>query len=404
MGKMKLVTPKYYEEFKCIAGDCTDTCCAGWDVDVDKKSNDFYKTVTGPFGDRLKAVSVDDEEGGCTFTLTKEKRCPFLNDANLCDLYTELGEDKLCDTCAEFPRFINNFGALREMGIAPSCKTAGEIIFAKRGMMEFSESDIDEDIALNDIDPFVYMLLRRVRKLSFNLINDTDYKLGERIAAFLAMSRDVQRLLDIQEDEKIGNVLKAYENKDLVDEAIKNIRKRRLESETLSARKLGFPQDAKYFEQIKHYFDSFEGMEVINPDWYKVCQAVDKFYEDIKESRKAIELKDEFNEYYKDRLAEYDQLFNYTIFRYLLDAVNDYDLLLKTTICIVWYIVLKAADIAVWYCNGKTLSFTEQVDIAHLYSRQFEHSYSNFEVYNEMFETNEIYSVTNLEAICLMFD
>ena len=112
---MKLVTPKYYEEFKCIAGDCTDTCCAGWDVDVDKKSNDFYKTVTGPFGDRLKAVSVDDEEGGCTFTLTKEKRCPFLNDANLCDLYTELGEDKLCDTCAEFPRFINNFGALREM-------------------------------------------------------------------------------------------------------------------------------------------------------------------------------------------------------------------------------------------------------------------------------------------------
>jgi lysine-N-methylase len=373
-------------------------------VAVDKKSNDFYKTVTGPFGDRLKAVSVDDEEGGCTFTLTKEKRCPFLNDANLCDLYTELGEDKLCDTCAEFPRFINNFGALREMGIAPSCKTAGEIIFAKRGMMEFSESDIDEDIALNDIDPFVYMLLRRARKLSFNLINDTDYKLGERIAAFLAMSRDVQRLLDIQEDEKIGNVLKAYENKDLVDEAIKNIRKRRLESETLSARKLGFPQDAKHFEQIKHYFDSFEGMEVINPDWYKVCQAVDKFYEDIKESRKAIELKDEFNEYYKDRLAEYDQLFNYTIFRYLLDAVNDYDLLLKTTICIVWYIVLKAADIAVWYCNGKTLSFTEQVDIAHLYSRQFEHSYSNFEVYNEMFETNEIYSVTNLEAICLMFD
>lgn len=401
---MKLVTPKYYKEFKCIAGDCTDTCCAGWDVDVDKKSNDFYKTVTGPFGDRLKAVSVEDSEGGCTFTLTKDKRCPFLNDANLCDLYTELGEDKLCDTCAEFPRFINNFGALREMGIAPSCKTAGEIIFAKRGIMEFSESEIDEEIAINDIDPFVYMLLRRARKLSFNLINDKDYKLGERIAAFLAMSRDVQRLLDIQEDEKIGNVLKAYEDKELVDEAIKNIRKRRLEADTLSARKLGFPQDAKCFEKIKHYFDSFEGMEVINPDWYKVCQAVDKFYADIKESRKAIELKDEFNEYYKDRLDEYDQLFNYTIFRYLLDAVNDYDLLLKTTICIVWYIVLKTADIAVWYCNGKTLSFTEQVDIAHLYSRQFEHSYSNFEVYNEMFETNEIYSVSNLEAICLMFD
>ena len=33
---MKIVTPAYYKDFKCIAGACTDTCCAGWDVDVDE--------------------------------------------------------------------------------------------------------------------------------------------------------------------------------------------------------------------------------------------------------------------------------------------------------------------------------------------------------------------------------
>ena len=27
---MKIVTPDYYKDFRCIAGDCTDTCCAGW--------------------------------------------------------------------------------------------------------------------------------------------------------------------------------------------------------------------------------------------------------------------------------------------------------------------------------------------------------------------------------------
>ena len=120
---MKIVTPAYYKDFKCIAGACTDTCCAGWDVDVDEASYKHYKKVKGSFGKRLKSVMVPSEDGGCTFTLNNG-RCPFLNDNNLCDLYIELGEDKLCETCAEFPRFINEYGSVREIGIAPSCKTA----------------------------------------------------------------------------------------------------------------------------------------------------------------------------------------------------------------------------------------------------------------------------------------
>ena len=135
---MKIVTPHYYKDFKCIAGACTDTCCAGWDVDVDDKSYRYYKTVDGNFGKRLKSVMVPEKEGGCTFTL-QNGRCPFLNDNNLCDLYIALGEDKLCDTCAEFPRFINEYGSVKEIGIAPSCKTAGEIIFNYDKVLTFDE-------------------------------------------------------------------------------------------------------------------------------------------------------------------------------------------------------------------------------------------------------------------------
>lgn len=32
---MKIRVPDYYDEFECIADKCTDTCCAGWQVDVD---------------------------------------------------------------------------------------------------------------------------------------------------------------------------------------------------------------------------------------------------------------------------------------------------------------------------------------------------------------------------------
>ena len=55
---MKIVTPDYYKNFKCIAGECTDTCCAGWDVDVDKESYKQYRRVIGSFGNKLRRLRL----------------------------------------------------------------------------------------------------------------------------------------------------------------------------------------------------------------------------------------------------------------------------------------------------------------------------------------------------------
>ena len=59
---MKIRVPDYYDEFKCIADKCTDTCCAGWQVDVDDKSFAYYKTIKGEFGDRLHSVMIESTE------------------------------------------------------------------------------------------------------------------------------------------------------------------------------------------------------------------------------------------------------------------------------------------------------------------------------------------------------
>ena len=169
---MKIRTPEYYKDFKCIAGACTDTCCAGWDVDVDEKSYDYYKTVAGSFGQRLQSVMVPEEGGGCTFTL-QNGRCPFLNDKNLCDLFIALGEDKLCDTCAEFPRFINEYGSEREIGLAPSCKTAGELMFSYQKPLTFTVEETDETVSsYNNIDPQLYFKLRQARVTANNIIRN----------------------------------------------------------------------------------------------------------------------------------------------------------------------------------------------------------------------------------------
>ena len=206
---MKVMTPHYYKDFRCIAGACTDTCCAGWDVDVDKNSYKYYKTVKGAFGKRLKSVMVPSQDGECTFTLKEGGRCPFLNDDNLCDLYIELGEDKLCETCAEFPRFINDYGNIREIGIAPSCKTAGELMFSYKDELTF---DTVEDNSLtpepNDIDAYTYMHLRQARIVAFGIISDRDISIFERLMLYLNYAKRIQKHLDAERDELIAGVAK----------------------------------------------------------------------------------------------------------------------------------------------------------------------------------------------------
>ncbi len=41
---VKMRYPGYLKEFKCIGGKCTDSCCIGWDIDIDKVTfRQYYK-------------------------------------------------------------------------------------------------------------------------------------------------------------------------------------------------------------------------------------------------------------------------------------------------------------------------------------------------------------------------
>ena len=44
---MFVMIPEYYNKFKCIASKCSDNCCIGWEIDIDSKTYEKYKNVTG---------------------------------------------------------------------------------------------------------------------------------------------------------------------------------------------------------------------------------------------------------------------------------------------------------------------------------------------------------------------
>ena len=127
---MKKYVPDYYNKFLCTADKCHHNCCIGWEIDIDDDTLAYYKSVGGEFGKRLCENIVTEENGTSHFCLGEDERCPFLNDRNLCDIYTELGADGFCQICDDHPRFRNYYSEREELGLGLSCEAAGKLILS----------------------------------------------------------------------------------------------------------------------------------------------------------------------------------------------------------------------------------------------------------------------------------
>lgn len=176
------IYPSYYKQFRCIADKCPDTCCAKWEIVVDENSANFYKGIKTPFGDILKASMQQDLDGDTVF-INRDNRCPFLNNNNLCDIYINLGEGALCQTCSKYPRFSTSFGGTTEWGLSLSCPAACELILENdlELVSEFNDADPD----LNDLDADLYLYLKEVRGALF--------KNPRSISEILSFAKEVEK-------------------------------------------------------------------------------------------------------------------------------------------------------------------------------------------------------------------
>lgn len=193
---MKIVKPTFYKNFKCIAGDCPDSCCQGWEVDADSDSLEYYKTLDNSLEikKRIDSVLSKDEFDNTIFTLAPKKRCPFLNDENLCDMHIAIGGEHTPYTCRTFPRFIYDFGATREIGISFSCPVASDMMY-KTESFDF-ETDINSDLpTLNDIDAEKYFLLYKGRAEAYKIAKDKNKSIRERLNDLLDLGVLLQEKL-----------------------------------------------------------------------------------------------------------------------------------------------------------------------------------------------------------------
>ena len=208
---MKIVTPDYFAQFHCIASDCPETCCAGWEVVVDPESEQRYRALQTPLGERIRGM-LAVEDGETCFHCNPDGRCPFLNDRNLCDIQAEMGEEALCRTCHLYPRFINDFGGTREMGLSISCPEAARIIFSQTGKTQFvAENHPEVPPSLNDMDADRYFSVMRLRQTAYELVQRSQFPMDHRCALLLRLARQGQKRIKKERWEDIEPLCDSFD-------------------------------------------------------------------------------------------------------------------------------------------------------------------------------------------------
>ena len=139
---MVYAEPDFYGKFKCTADKCRHSCCIGWEIDIDDDTAEYYKSLEGQIGRELSENVSNEPQAH--FILTGEERCPFLDKKGLCRLILTLGEDSLCDICAEHPRFYNEFPERSERGLGLCCEEVVRLLLESNEPLRIIYSS-DED-------------------------------------------------------------------------------------------------------------------------------------------------------------------------------------------------------------------------------------------------------------------
>ena len=250
---MLIITPKYYKNFKCIAGECPDSCCQGWEVDADEESLEYYKTLPESLEikQRIDSVLDKDEFENTIFRLAPKKRCPFLNDENLCDMHIAIGGEHTPATCRNFPRFIYDFGGTREIGISFSCPVAADLIYHSDESLSF-DTEINSDLpTLNDIDAELFIKLKQARTKAFGIIQNSEKPLDKRLCELLDYAKRLQN--EIGGYSECGNGISfeaVFNNPELINpewqKKVRNIKPKKIEN-TLANENIAAYFIYKYF-------------------------------------------------------------------------------------------------------------------------------------------------------------
>lgn len=354
--RIKINVPNYYTSFSCIMDKCVNNCCkGGWLVEVDSKTVEKYRQME----DRTLYDSLFlDEEGDYCFK-SECGRCPHLDEEGFCNIHKNMGEEALSTVCREFPRFTNDYGIFREMGIGLGCEEAARIILNNDKKVELvtlkeenientSGNDVEEDYAATVID---------IRNWILEELYVEAKDINAKIIKILCCIEEMQECINEGDYEAVRVLIQK-------NKAVKH--------------------------RIKPSEDRMkEGNELLYDIYSKLETLYEGFDESLRKAYKMILEEKQFDVYKFKQFKNLSyNIISYYVFRYMIKGVEDYNISDKFRFCVINYIIISAvlsdltSDLAQ---NDKVMEKESSIidekiiDTVRIYSRQVEYSEENIE-------------------------
>lgn len=356
---MKTLKPDFYDTFVCTASRCQDTCCAGWEIEVDEDTCRKYRQVEGNFG-RLLCSRISEEEDGAYFTLAPGRRCPFLNESNLCEIYIHLGEEMLCDICREHPRFYQWFGDYTEAGLGLCCEEVCRLVFEREEPLEFILSGEKEEED-PDADPLLAPLLE-ARRRAFSILQCREYSMDQRMAALLRFAEALDLPL---RQEEAGEILKTAG----IPAGEWLCRAGREEEISWT----GSP------EEIRKLLELYQGLESLDGTFGGRMRSLAEQLPELLKKR------EEFLEAFREREYQYEHLTVYFLYRYFMEALFDGCVLPPARFAAASLLVIQLLDTELWMQRGD-FSAADRIFTVKLYSKEIEYCPENMEAIRAFLE------------------
>lgn len=373
---MKVLKPFYYDDFKCIGGQCIDNCCRNnWRIDIDEKAYKKYRKIKGQMGKKINN-NISRNRSNPNYLQygkinLKNNKCSLLSEDGLCTIHGSLGEDYLCNTCRVYPREIKKYGEIYERNLSISCPEVARYIIKSKDNFSFNLeyeklSDLDKDYIVNNkYNEKLYNILWDTRSLAMEIIQFKEIEIWKRIAFFKMLTDKVQNIINEKQYDNYEEVLNNFREQITNINVINSLDKIALISDV----KIKFIQSAL---QVR----ANNGLN--NEKFYNLLREYNELFDkdiDFKSNvEKIIEKEKEFNIYLKEHKNILENLLIYLIYKYFMKSLYTKDLNAEVNNIILSYAMIKILLLARYNKNNKELNEEDFVEVFYLFSREIEHN------------------------------
>lgn len=374
---MRYVKPDYFDEFRCAAGNCPDTCCAGWQIMIDDSSLERYGQDRSAFGNRL-LNGIDWSDGSF---LQDCGRCSMLNEQNLCELVIAKGEDWLCETCSRYPRHVEEYEGLREWSLSLSCPVAAELILSHKSPVQFLTTEDEETDPLEDefedFDFLLFTQLEDARNVLLAIVQNRTLSIEKRMGLILTMAEKMQDCINEEHLYEMDEVIQSYVG--YTAKANNHDNYEYIES---------LDGEERYRKLCKG-FSYLEQMERLRDEWSEVLQETkrtlySKGYESYQEISLAFQKEFVRERSMQEQWADFmENLLLFFLYTYFCGAVYDDWVYSKAALSVFCTAFIQEFVMSRWFLADKQIDMQDCIELAYRFAREVEHSDENLNFLEE---------------------